>query len=131
MNTFDVVRAAAGGKAVVSERQAGEIIGGVSVKTLRNLRAEGKELLPTIEIGGRRYVCISDIAEFIDQRRPQGRSSLVPISTSLSDSTPRRVGRPKKSELSKRQVGQGQNGDRSAGMQRDVRGQNGDTAKLN
>ncbi|MBI3902082.1 MAG: hypothetical protein HY306_03940 [Nitrosomonadales bacterium] len=48
MNTFDVVRAAAGGMAVVPEKQAGEIVGGISVKTLRNLRAEGKELLPTM-----------------------------------------------------------------------------------
>ncbi len=111
MNTFEVVRAAAGGKAVVSERQAGEIIGGVSVKTLRNLRAEGKELLPTIEIGGRRYVCISDIAEFIDQRRPQVRPSVAPLPTVLSDLPARRVGRPKKSELSKRRLNQGQNGD--------------------
>ena len=104
MNTFDVVRAAAGGKAVVPEKQAGEIIGGVSVKTLRNLRAEGKELLPTIEIGGRRYVCISDIAEFIDQRRPKAIPPAASIPATLAPPLPRRVGRPKKSELSKRKV---------------------------
>ncbi|MFZ5524607.1 MAG: helix-turn-helix domain-containing protein [Pseudomonadota bacterium] len=102
MNTFDVVRAAAGGMVVVPEKQAGEIVGGISVKTLRNLRAEGKELLPTIEIGGRRYVCISDIAEFIDQRRPK---SSIPVASSTptlqADPLPRRVGRPKKSELRK------------------------------
>ena len=102
MNTFDVVRAAAGGMALVPEKQAGEIIGGVSVKTLRNLRAEGNELLPTIEIGGRRYVLISDIAEFIDQRRPQVNPPVVPIQTPQPSSLPRRVGRPKKSEQSKR-----------------------------
>jgi hypothetical protein len=102
MNTFDVVRAAAGGKAVVPEKQAGEIIGGISVKTLRNLRAEGKELIPTIEIGGRRYVCISDIAEFIDQRRPKVVRPIESNPSSLQNLLPRRVGRPKKSELSKR-----------------------------
>ena len=101
MNTFDVVRAAAGGMAVVPEKQAGEIIGGISVKTLRNLRAEGKELLPTIEIGGRRYVCISDIAEFIDQRRPKSIPSTSSITALPVDKLPRRVGRPKKSELRK------------------------------
>ena len=96
MNTFDVVRAAAEGMAVVPEKQAGEIIGGVSVKTLRNLRAEGKELLPTIEIGGRRFVCISDIAEFIDRRRPKSFSSTTSIPALEPDLLPRRVGRPKK-----------------------------------
>lgn len=101
MDTFDVVRAAAGGMAVVPEKQAGEIVGGISVKTLRNLRAEGKELLPTIEIGGRRYVCISDIAEFIDQRRPKSIPSGSSIPAPQSDLLPRRVGRPKKSELRK------------------------------
>lgn len=101
MNTFDVVRAAAGGMAVVPERQAGEIVGGISVKTLRNLRAEGKELLPTIEIGGRRYVCISDIAEFIDRRRPKSISVTSSTPTLQADPPPRRVGRPKKSELRK------------------------------
>jgi len=70
-----------------------------------------KELLPTIEIGGRRYVCIADIAEFIDRRRPQVRPSVAPLPPALSDSPARRVGRPKKSELSKRRLNQGQNGD--------------------
>lgn len=96
MNTLDVVRAAAGGVAVVPEKQAGKIIGGISVKTLRNLRAEGKELLPTIEIGGRRYVCISDIAEFIDQRRPKSIPSMASTQAPPASSLPRRVGRPKK-----------------------------------
>jgi len=37
MKTFDLLMAAAGGKAVVTEKMAGEIIGRVSIKRLRNL----------------------------------------------------------------------------------------------
>lgn len=96
MNTLDVVRAAAGGKAVVSEKQAGEIVGGISVKTLRNLRFEGKELLPTIEIGGRRYVYVADIAEFIDGRRTRSDQPAMQPSVPVADPVPRRPGRPRK-----------------------------------
>lgn len=38
MNTLDLLMTAAGGKAIITEREAGEILGGVSLKRLRNLR---------------------------------------------------------------------------------------------
>lgn len=96
MNTFDLLMAAAGGKAVVTEKKAGEIIGGVSIKRLRNLRSEGKELIPTMQIGGRRFVCINDLAAFVDRQRA-GASKTSPQPVAISAQPVRRgVGRPKK-----------------------------------
>lgn len=95
MNTFELLMAAAGGKAVVTEKKAGEIIGGVSIKRLRNLRSEGKELIPTMQIGGRRFVCITDLAEFIDRQRA-GATPAVPRQSFNSTAKRRAVGRPKK-----------------------------------
>lgn len=94
MNTLDLLMTAAGGKAIITEREAGEILGGVSLKRLRNLRSEGNELIPTMQIGGRRFVCLTDLAEFVDRQR-SGTTS-VPTQPKISVKTKRRaVGRPK------------------------------------
>jgi hypothetical protein len=69
MKTLDLLMAASGGKAIITECEAGKLLGGVSLKRLRNLRSEGKELIPTIQIGGRRFVCINDLATFVDRQR--------------------------------------------------------------
>lgn len=95
MNTLDLLMTAAGGKAIITEREAGEILGGVSLKRLRNLRSEGNELIPTMQIGGRRFVCLTDLADFVDRQR----SGAPTVSTQprISIKTKRRaVGRPKK-----------------------------------
>jgi hypothetical protein len=95
MNTLDLLMTAAGGKAIITEREAGEILGGVSLKRLRNLRSEGNELIPTMQIGGRRFVCLTDLAEFVDRQRSEKTS--VPPQPRISVKTKRRgVGRPKK-----------------------------------
>lgn len=95
MNTLDLLMTAAGGKAIITEREAGEILGGVSLKRLRNLRSEGNELIPTMQIGGRRFVCLTDLADFVDRQR-SGKTS-VPPQPRISVKTKRRgVGRPKK-----------------------------------
>jgi hypothetical protein len=95
MNTLDLLMTAAGGKAIITEREAGEILGGVSLKRLRNLRSEGNELIPTMQVGGRRFVCLTDLAEFVDRQRSEKTS--VPPQPRISVKTKRRgVGRPKK-----------------------------------
>ena len=95
MNTLDLLMTVAGGKAIITEREAGEILGGVSLKRLRNLRSEGNELIPTMQIGGRRFVCLTDLAEFVDRQR-SGKTPLPP-QPRMSVKTKRRgVGRPKK-----------------------------------
>jgi len=99
VNTFELLIAAADGKAVVTEKKAGEIIGGVSIKRLRNLRSEGKELIPTMQIGGRRFVCITDLANFVDRQRSVANTapSVVASHGKLNPANPSRrpVGRPK------------------------------------
>lgn len=98
MNTFDLLMAASGGKAIITEREAGEILGGISLKRLRNLRSEGKELVPTIQIGGRRFVCINDLATFVDRQRSASSANPPAIFQSkLSQTVPARrgVGRPR------------------------------------
>ncbi|MEW6514974.1 MAG: hypothetical protein AB1443_13365 [Pseudomonadota bacterium] len=95
MNTLDLLMTAAGGKAIITEREAGEILGGVSLKRLRNLRSEGNELIPTMQIGGRRFVCLTDLADFVDRQRLG--TPTVPDQPRVSVKTKRRaVGRPKK-----------------------------------
>jgi len=95
MNTLDLLMTVAGGKAIITEREAGEILGGVSLKRLRNLRSEGNELIPTMQIGGRRFVCLTDLAEFVDRQRSG--TTPVPPQPRISVKTKRRaVGRPKK-----------------------------------
>jgi hypothetical protein len=101
VNTFELLIAAADGKAVVTEKKAGEIIGGVSIKRLRNLRSEGKELIPTMQIGGRRFVCITDLAEFVDRQRA-GATPTAPQQKFSSSPKRRAVGRPKKVVKTKR-----------------------------
>jgi len=103
MNTFELLMAAAGGKAVVTEKKAGEIIGGVSIKRLRNLRSEGKELIPTMQIGGRRFVCITDLAEFVDRQRA-GAAPAAPRQSFSSTIKRRAVGRPRKVVKAKRRA---------------------------
>jgi|GEM_PF-5164221 len=95
MNTLDLLMTAAGGKAIITEREAGEILGGVSLKRLRNLRSEGNELIPTMQIGGRRFVCLTDLAEFVDRQR--NRLATKATHECPSVAIPKRlVGRPKK-----------------------------------
>lgn len=95
MNTLELLMTASGGKAIITEREAGEILGGVSLKRLRNLRSEGNELIPTMQIGGRRFVCLTDLAAFVDRRRsgvaPEVHQPRVSVKTKR-----RSVGRPKK-----------------------------------
>jgi hypothetical protein len=95
MNTLDLLMTAAGGKVIITEREAGEILGGVSLKRLRNLRSEGNELIPTVQIGGRRFVCLTDLAEFVDRQR-SGKTPVLPQPRISVKPKRRGVGRPKK-----------------------------------
>lgn len=100
MNTLDLLMTAAGGKAIITEREAGEILGGVSLKRLRNLRSEGNELIPTMQIGGRRFVCLTDLADFVDRQRSE--TTPVPTQPKIRVKTKGRpVGRPKKTVQTK------------------------------
>jgi len=66
---LEQVSHACGGALLVSEARAAELVN-VSVKTLRNLRLQGKERICTCKLGGRRMVRTADLAAWLASCQP-------------------------------------------------------------
>lgn len=75
---LEQVSHACGGALLVSEARAAELVN-VSVKTLRNLRLQGKERICTCKLGGRRMVRTADLAAWLASCQPTAAPTPVPL----------------------------------------------------
>lgn len=96
---LEQVSHACGGALLVSEARAAELVN-VSVKTLRNLRLQGKERICTCKLGGRRMVRTADLAAWLASCQPT--AAPVPTPSPPARFQPQdataRSGRPTKRE---------------------------------
>ena len=74
---LEQVSHACGGALLVSEARAAELVN-VSVKTLRNLRLQGKERICTCKLGGRRMVRTADLAAWLASCQPNATPAPAP-----------------------------------------------------
>ncbi|MCC6143214.1 MAG: hypothetical protein IT368_05355 [Candidatus Hydrogenedentes bacterium] len=65
MSTLDLLVRQFPGAAAIPLRQAGPCIG-LDWRTLANREAQGRPILPSIKVGGRRMVKLLDLAAYID-----------------------------------------------------------------
>ena len=97
---LEQVSHACGGALLVSEARAAELVN-VSVKTLRNLRLQGKERICTCKLGGRRMVRTADLAAWLASCQPATAPAPVPSPPARFQPEPAatiRSGRPTKRE---------------------------------
>lgn len=97
---LEQVSHACGGALLVSEARAAELVN-VSVKTLRNLRLQGKERICTCKLGGRRMVRTADLAAWLASCQPTAAQVPTPSPPARFQPKPEAVirsGRPTKRE---------------------------------
>lgn len=96
--TFDILFRRFGGTLFIPFVDAAAIAG-MAPSTIRNSFHAGKCPFPTVKIGGRRQVCLLDLANWIDDLREVRRTSQThPVV--VTDPLPKRSpGRPRKSAV--------------------------------
>ncbi len=92
--TFDILFRRFGGTLFIPFVDAAAIAG-MAPSTVRNSYHAGKCPFPTVKIGGRRQVCLLDLANWIDDLRAVQRTSQTPAE--ITTPPKRSPGRPRKS----------------------------------
>ncbi len=102
MSTLDLLVRQFPGAAAIPLRQAGPCIG-LDWRTLANREAQGRPILPSVKVGGRRMVKLLDIAAYIDslgapagtppaqgsqEKRGPGRPREMPARVSVAEVQP-------------------------------------------
>lgn len=102
MSTLDLLVRQFPGAAAIPLRQAGPCIG-LDGRTLANREAQGRPILPSIKVGGRRMVKLLDLAAYIDslgtpvatppaqatqEKRGPGRPRKMPVRVSVEEVQP-------------------------------------------
>lgn len=94
--TFDILFRRFGGTLFIPFVDAAAIAG-MAPSTVRNSYHAGKCPFPTVKIGGRRQVCLLDLANWIDDLREVRRTSQThPAAVTPPPSPKRSPGRPRK-----------------------------------
>lgn len=94
--TFDILFRRFGGPLFIPLVDAAAIAG-MAPSTVRNSFHAGKCPFPTVKIGGRRQVCLLDLANWIDDLRGVRRTSQTNPAVVADPPAKRRPGRPRKS----------------------------------
>lgn len=95
-STFDILFRRFGGTLFVPFVDAAAIAG-MAPSTVRNSFHAGKCPFPTVKIGGRRQVCLLDLANWIDDLREVRRTSQTNPPAVTAPTPKHRPGRPRKS----------------------------------
>lgn len=102
MSTLDLLVRQFPGAAAIPLRQAGPCLG-LDWRTLANREAQGRPILPSVKVGGRRMVKLLDLAAYIDslgapaatppaqepqEKRGPGRPRKMPARVSVEEVRP-------------------------------------------